>query len=166
MACALTQGYALDCRKNYGGIKQVWFIELANATLTEVAGIISTITLETGKFWRKYELILETAEATATGTFSREMGTGSYAHSLSFPINKMTTSVRDEIKLLATNRLLVVVEDNNGTKLLYGRENGMMLETSTNKTGVKYADRNGFELAFGGTEKEAQIEVSAAIVTS
>lgn len=166
MACALTQGYALDCRKNYGGVKQVWFIELANATLTEVAGIISTITLETGKFWRKYELILETAEATATGTFSREMGTASFAHSVTFPINKMTTSVRDEIKLLAQNRLLIVVEDNNGTKLMYGRTNGMMLETLAAKTGVKYADRNGFELSFTGVEKDTEIEVSAAIVTS
>jgi len=166
MACALTQGYALDCRKSYGGIKQVWFIELANATLTKTGSLVTAITLESGKFWKKYELVVETAEATATGTHSREMGTSSYADSLTFPINKRNTSVRDELLFLAQNRLLIVEEDNNGTKWVHGLTNGMMLETDAHKSGIKYADRNGFELTFTGIEKEPPCEVSAAIVTS
>ena len=141
-------------------------IEFSNATFTEVAGVISTITLESGKFWRAYELEVQTAEANSTGTHSREMGTSFYKHEVKFPINKMTTAVRDEIKLLAQNKLFIVLEDNNGTKWLYGRNNGMMLVSDANKTGVKYGDRNGRELAFESEEFEDAIAVSAAIVTS
>jgi hypothetical protein len=166
MPCALTQGYALDCRKSYGGIKQVWFLELENATLTEASGIVTAISLVATKFWKKYELTLETADGNATGTHSREMGTSTYAHTLSFPINKLTTSVRNELLILAQNRLLVVFEDNNGNKWLLGKENGLMLESDAHKTGVKYGDRSGIELSFSGVEKAPQVEVTATIVTS
>jgi len=166
MPCALTQGYALDCRKSVGGVKNVWLIELANATLTEASGVISAITLAATKFWRKYEVEVQTASGDSNGTHNREMGTSFYTHEVKFPINKLSTSVRDEIKLIAQNRLLIVVEDNNGTKWLYGRNNGMMLVTDANKTGVKYGDRNGRELAFSADEFEDAIAVTASIVTS
>lgn len=166
MACALTQGYTIGCRNSRGGVKNVWVIEKDNATLTEATGVISTITLETGKFWRKYEVEVQTADSNSNGTHNREMGTSFYDHEVKFPINKLTTAVRDEIKLLAQNRLFFVVEDNNGTKWLYGRENGLMLATDANKTGVKYGDRNGRELVFNGQEFEDAIAVTASIVTS
>ena len=166
MPCALTQGYALDCRKSAGGIKNVWLIEIANATLTEASGVITTIVLAATKFWRKYEVVVQTADGNSNGTHSREMGTSFYTHEVKFPINKLTTSVRDEIKLIAQNQLLIVVEDNNGTKWLFGRANGLMLTADANKTGVKYGDRNGRELAFASDEFEDAIAVTAAIVTS
>lgn len=167
MPCALTQGYALDCRKSYGGIKTLWVIELANATLTVSAGnVVTAVVLLATKFWQKYELVLETAESAATGTHSREMGTSSFAHTVKFPINQRTTSVRNELLLLSQNRLLIVEEDNNGVRWLHGRLNGMMLDSETHKSGTKYSDRNGSELSFSGVEKEQPLEVSAAIVTS
>ena len=166
MPCALTQGYTLDCRKSVGGVKSVWLIEQANATFTEVAGAVSAITLLTGKFFRKYEVEVQTAEATSNGTFNREMGTGFFAHEIKFPINKLTTAVRDEMKLLAQNRLCIVVQDNNGTNWLYGKDNGLMLSASANKTGTKFGDRNGRELTFMGEEFEDAIAVTATILTS
>lgn len=166
MACALTQGYAIGCRNSRGGVKNVWIIEKANATLTETTGVIATIALEASKFWKKYEVEVQTADGNSNGTHSREMGTSFYSHEVKFPINKLTTAVRDEMKLLAQNLLFFVVEDNNGTKWLYGRENGLMLATDANKTGVKYGDRNGRELVFTGDEAEDAIAVTAAMVTS
>lgn len=164
--CNLTQGYTIGCRKSVGGVKNVWLIEKANATLTEASGVISTIVLAATKFWRAYEVEVQTAEANANGTHNREMGTSFYTHEVKFPINKLSTAVRDEMKLIAQNRILIVVEDNNGVKWLYGRQNGMMLATDANKTGVKYGDRNGRELVFTADEFEDAIAVTAAIVTS
>jgi hypothetical protein len=53
MACALTQGYALDCRDSLGGITEVYFIEFKNVSaVTEASGVVSAITKGAGKVFR------------------------------------------------------------------------------------------------------------------
>ena len=102
MSCALTQGYTLDCRLNYGGVAKVFIMEYDNATaITEASGVITAITKATSKLFREYKLIAHTAEADEAGTVNRENGTSMIKQSVKFPINKMTTSVRNEILLLA-----------------------------------------------------------------
>jgi len=61
MACALTQGYTLDCKDSLGGIKAVWFISSANvSSVTEASGVVSAITKASGKVFYKYELVKNT----------------------------------------------------------------------------------------------------------
>lgn len=167
MACALTQGYNLDCRDSFGGVKEVYFMAIDDATVvTATAGSISTLTKATGKRFYKYKLIAHTGEADSALTGNRENGSTTVKQSVKFPINKMTVAVRNEILLLAQNRLLIVVVDENGTGWLYGKEYGMMLETAASKTGKALADRNGYELAFGSDEKALEYAVDPAIVTA
>lgn len=162
MPCALTQGYNLDCRFNYGGVKEIYVIEYENvSTITEVAGVITVITKVATKTFKKYNLIAHTAEADEAFAANREMGTLTNKQSIKFPINKMTTAVRNELLLLAQNRLMFVFVDENGTGWMYGRDYGLMLETAAIKTGKALADRNGYELAFGGDEKNPAYEVNA-----
>ena len=162
MPCALTQGYNLDCRMNYGGVKELYVIEFENVSaITETAGVISAITKVATKTFKKYNLIAHTAEADEAFAASREMGTLSNKQTIKFPINKMTTAVRNELMLLAQNRLIFVFVDENGTGWMYGRDYGLMLETSANKTGKALADRNGYELQFGGDEKNLAYEVNS-----
>lgn len=163
MACALTQAYNLDCRDSYGGIKEVYIMELANASsITAAAGVITAIAKVATKLFYDYQLVAHTAEGDENLTPSRENGTLSVTQSLKFPINKMTVAVRNELLLLAKNRLLIVIVDNNGTGWLYGKEYGMMLAPTSFKTGKVLGDRNGYELAFEGTEKEPAMQVDAA----
>lgn len=163
MACALTQAYNLDCRDGYGGISSVFIMEHANASaITAAAGVVTGITKESTKVFYEYKLVHQTGEGDETLNTSREMGTLSVTQSLKFPINKMTVAVRNEILLLAKNRLLIVIVDENGTGWLYGKDKGMMLAPSTSKTGKMLADRNGYELVFEGTEKELAYQVDAA----
>ncbi len=55
MACALTQGYTLDCRDSLGGITEVYFIEAGNvSSITEASGVVSAIVKGSGKVFRKY----------------------------------------------------------------------------------------------------------------
>ena len=117
MPCALTQGYNLDCRSSYGGVKEVYVIEFENVTATTVSagGVVTAITKASTKTFKKYNLILQTGEVTEDMTGNRENGTLSIAQTVKFPINKMTTSVRNELVLLAQNRLIFVIVDNNGT---------------------------------------------------
>lgn len=162
MPCALTQGYNLDCRLNYGGVKEIYVIEYENVSaITEAAGVISAITKVATKTFKKYNLIAHTAEAEEAFAGNREMGTLSNKQTIKFPINKMTTAVRNELVLLAQNRLIFVFVDENGTGWMYGRDYGLMMTNSSNKTGKVLADRNGYELTFEGDEKNLAYEVNS-----
>ena len=58
MACALTQGYVLDCKDSLGGITEVLFIAKQDVTATtEASGVITAITKAAGKRFYKYELV-------------------------------------------------------------------------------------------------------------
>jgi len=58
MPCALSQGYNLDCRFNFGGVREIYVIEFENVTaITESAGVISAITKASTKTFKKYNLI-------------------------------------------------------------------------------------------------------------
>jgi hypothetical protein len=163
MACALTQGYNLDCRDGFGGVKTVYIMELANAsTITAAAGVVTGITKVATKVFYEYKLIAHTGEGDEAINPNRENGTSPVTQGVKFPINKMAVAVRNEILLLAKNRLLIVIEDNNGIGWLYGKDFGMMLAPSTAKTGKALGDRNGYELSFEGTEKELAYQVDAA----
>lgn len=162
MPCSLTQGYNLDCRFNFGGIKEIYVIEFENVSaITEVAGVITVITKVATKTFKKYNLIAHTAEADEAYAGNREMGTLANKQTIKFPINKMTTSVRNELMLLAQNRLIFVYVDENGTGWMYGREYGLMMDSFSAKTGKLLADRNGYELSFSGDEKNMAYEVNA-----
>ena len=160
MACSLTQNYLLDCRLNYGGMKEVYIIEFDNVTaITQTSGVVTGITKASGKTFKKYALIAHTGEGDEALTASREMGTLSNKQTIKFPINKMTTAVRNELFLLAQNRLIFVFVDENSTNWIYGSDYGLTLTTASAKTGKVLADRNGYELTFEGDEKNLAYEV-------
>lgn len=167
MPCVLTQGYNLDCRDSFGGVKAIYFIERANVTVvTETAGTVTLITKVATKVFYKYNIEAYLGDGNETVTANRANSTVMVKQVVNFPINKMTVSVRNEILLLAQNRLLVVVEDNNGSAYLYGKEFGMMLTTTSAKTGVAGGDRNGYELSFESDEKALAPFLSSGVVTS
>lgn len=167
MACDLTQGYNLDCRNNYGGLKETYVIQLENIdTITITAGVITAISKVTAKVFFKYKLIAHTGESEDTYTSNAESGTSSVKQSIKFPISKMTTAVRNELILLGQNRLVWVAVDNNGKGWLYGYEFGMIMTNAAAKSGKALADKNGYDLTFEGTEKTFAYEVDAATLAT
>lgn len=167
MACALTQGYSFDCRDSIGGLANLWIIEFDNVSgITETSGTVTAIAKANGGRFYKYNLTKNTAEATETFTDSRENGTSFYAQSISFVLNKMQVSLRNEISLIAQNRLLAIVEDKNGNYWLYGRTNGLMREGGTAKSGINPGDRNGYEITLTGEEKNMAYAVSSGIIAA
>jgi hypothetical protein len=165
MACALTQGYTLDCRESLGGIKAVWLIAHANvSSVTEASGIVSAITKAAGKVFYKYELVKNTGALTETITASVENGTVFYAQELSIVLNKLQANTRNEILLLAKNTLMAVVQDANDKYGLLGRYSGLDVTGGTSATGTAQGDRNGYSLTFTGGEKELSPEVNSGII--
>jgi hypothetical protein len=165
--CALTQGYVLDCREGIGGLKEVYIIELGNiSAITESSGVVTAITKRTGKRFWKYSLVRETSNATETITGNEQNGTLFYAQTVQIILNKRQASVRNEVMLLAKNNLVIVGVENSGKAFLYGREQGLILNTGTAETGTAWGDRNGYTLPFAGNEKELAPEVEASVLAT
>lgn len=167
MACALTQDFTLDCRDAVGGLKEVYFIELDNvSSYTESSGTISAITKASGKVFRKWSLVTDTSSITETITGSRANGSIFYAQAMQIIVNKMRVAVRNEIKLMAQNRLVAVAVTMEGTAFLLGKENGLMLEGGSGASGTAMGDRNGYQLDFAGMEKEPMFVVASAVIST
>lgn len=165
MACALTQGYSLGCRDSAGGIKDVHLIEFDNVSgITQSAGTATVISkANNARFW-KYILKRSTGEWMEEYNDSSENGTSFNKQTLSLVINKMETSVSQEIKLLAQNRLLAVVQDRNGKYWLLGETNGLERDGGKAGSGKAFGDRNGYELTFTTEQVLPAIEVSSGII--
>lgn len=165
--CALTQDYSFGCDTGVGGTKELYLIELENvASFTESSGTLTAITKVTGKLFRKYQLVLETANFEEDITGNRQNGTLFYAQKATIVLNKQQVSVRNEIMLLATNRLIAVYLDNNGTYRLFGRQFGLMLLTGTATTGTAWGDRNGYTLNFTGAELQLAPFVDPTVIST
>lgn len=161
MACALTQGYTLDCADSYGGIKEIYLASVDDVTVAITAGVTTTVTKATGKRFYKYALTHQTSEVTESKTTNRETGGSSVAQTIKIIINKLSVSVRNELELVGKNRLYVVAVDNNGTGWLYGYNTGLIMTVADAKSGVKLADRNGYEITFAGDVKELAVKVDS-----
>lgn len=165
MACALTQGYTLDCRDSLGGITEVYFIESGNvSSITEASGVVTAIVKGSGKVFRKYELVPGTSALTENINGNVQNGTVFYAQELSIVLNKLQANTRNEILLLAQNNLKVVVGDNNGKYWYLGKVHSLQLTGGSGATGTAQGDRSGYTLTFTGSEGALAPEVSSGII--
>ena len=115
MSCSLTTGYALGCRDSVGGIKAI-YVQAFNATgsvNTNGSGTVTGFTGYSASGFFEYDLTKATSSLTETLTASTENGTLFYAPEVTFTINKLQVAVRNELRLLARNRTIVIVQDNN-----------------------------------------------------
>jgi hypothetical protein len=165
MACALTAGYTPDCKDSVGGSSEVYVIEKDNATLALTANVVTTITNDASKRWWKYTLPKDVASATETINANATNGTLFYGQEVKFSLNKMLTATRNELHLLAQNRLWIIVKDNNGKYWFYGYQNGMDISAGTVGTGAAKGDRNGYsDITFVSDEPQMAYEVNTALI--
>jgi hypothetical protein len=168
MACAITSGYAIDCRDSVGGIDAVYFAEFGNITsIADSSGTVTGITKATGKRFYKFEVPTKsTATATSNPQPSTENGTLFFEQSVVLPINKRDATTRNIVTTLAKNKLIAVTKDKDGTYRMYGKEYGLYLDPSTGGTGAAAGDPNGYALTFTGVEKEDFFVVSPSVAAA
>lgn len=166
MACALTQGFVLDCKESVGGIKSVRFVEFDNvASIAYAAGVATLTMVASKKFW-KYAQVRETSSFTETITANVQNGTIFYSQELTVILNKLAAATRNEILLLAKNRLMAIVEDMNGSYWLLGAKNGLDITGGNSATGTASGDRNGYTLTFVAQEADPMWSISGAVINS
>jgi len=164
MPCALTSNYLIDCKDSLGGLTEVYFMELGNLTsYTEASGVITALVKAAGKKFYKYELVRGTSMFVENINASIENGSVFYQQELTIILNKLQVATRNEILLLAKNRLVSVAKDNNGKYWILGITKGVDISAGTSGSGTAEGDRSGYTLTFTGKEAALSQEVGNAI---
>ena len=163
MACLLTSGRALPCKKSVGGLKAVYFADYGTlGTTTIAAGEITAIsgTPDFFKFDIKGNSSLET-----TINSSRENGTTFYTQTLNLTLPVLDKATREQRKLLATARPHVAIEDYNGNFFLVGLEHGAEVNGGSIVSGSGMSELSGFTLTLEGQETDPAFFVTSTVIT-
>ena len=167
--CIIINGNEFDCADAVGGVAEIYITEFANvpqANITATSGTITAMTCSSGKKFWTFQVEKENAQFTQTGQRSVENGTLFYDQSATLTLKKMTAAKRNALHILAKNRLMVIVKDNNGTYQLLGQVNGADLTGNEGTTGKAFGDMSGYTLTITGKEKDPANFVTASLLTT
>ena len=165
MACNLTQGFTLDCKDAVGGIKSIHLIDWASTGFTVSGGEVTATTVASGDVYT-YELPKGVGSMTTTTNVSQENGTVFNQTDIVARLRKLSTTKRNELKLLAQNRVFCIVKDNNDNYWLAGNEYGCDITAMTSESGTAMGDVQGYNFTLSAIEAESPYLVQAAVATS
>lgn len=154
MACELTAGFALDCREGVGGIKAIYLQQLADfqtgvtvdATSGEVDG------LPTASIYQ-FSLPKHTGSFTEEVQSSVENGTIFYTQTVTATFFQLSAARRKQLEIIAKNRLVCFVLDNNNNIWMVGKVDGAEVTAMSTATGTAKGDLNGYTITFTAEEK-------------
>ena len=154
MACDLTLGRKEPCKDVVGGIKNIYFVDFGDLTLTFDSApdvdVVSSVGTSVENF--KYE-VKGNSSLEQTVNASRENGTVFYEQTLNLTLHKLTKEDNKELKLMAYGRPHVVIEDYNKNLMIMGLEHGADVSGGTIVTGAAMGDLSGYTLTLTGMEK-------------
>ena len=165
-SCALTTGFDLDCRDAIGGVKSVRLASLEDYTAmaaTVAAGAITGFNTAALEFF-KYDQLKETSSLTETINGSSQNGTVFFTPEVVVVLSKLDVAKRNQIKLLAQQRLVAIVEGNDSSYWVVGYANGLELNAGTSATGTAFADLSGYSLTLSGLEADTMLSIAQAEV--
>lgn len=165
MACLLTQGFTLDCKDAVGGIKSIHLISWSASKFTAASGEVTATTVASGSVFT-YELPKATVSMTATTNVSVENGTTFTQTDVAFKLRRLSTTKRNEMKLLAQGRCYCIVKNNNDEYFLVGNEYGCDVTAMVANTGTAMGDSNGYEVTLSAIEAEAPYKLQSSVVTA
>ncbi len=92
MACALTQGFALDCMDSMGGLKDFLVTPYVSAQATVTAGEITAIANSGSVTYYRYEIDNEEAGFETATTTDRNTGTTISETTLTLLLKKLSST--------------------------------------------------------------------------
>jgi len=165
MACALTQGRAIDCRNSTGGVEEILIANFGDITIdTVAAGVITALTQAGATSFYRYSLEKENGSLVETHTGSLENGTNVYDSVLDFNTKNLTASESEELTLLDQARLFVIVKDMNGSYWTVGAYHAADKLSGTSVTGAAFGDLNGFTYSISSKESVRMLEVDSTVI--
>lgn len=166
MACALIGGFTSDCRDSVGGIREIkvraYPTDAVIASNFVVTSGIVAITSPGTTGWYTYFMEDETGSISDAANVNRQQGTVFYQQEAKIVINKLTARLRNELQVIAKNRLLIAVRDWNDNYWLVGRDSGAVMSAGSLVTGTARGDRSGSEMTFIAKEVNPINNMSSA----
>ena len=146
-------GIGFDCNANLAGIKEVYITYFNNATpaINLTAHTVSAVTLSDNAKWYTYEFARNTGSLNSTLTKDDANGTRYYTNTLTLVFNKLTTNKHLEVMALAAEKLIALVEDNNGKVWVVGADSYISGVSEEVGTGTSADDRSGYNVTIEGT---------------
>ena len=168
MPCTLTTGFSIDCRDSIGGIEEVLISEFDNVdSYTITGGEVTALSQVVATNFFRYSLEKENGDFVTTENGSIENGTTFWETVLNFTMKKMQAATSEELRLLALNRLVIIVKDNNAKYWAMGLTNAAdkVGVTNTAASGQAFGDLNGYTLGFTSKENIPLPEVQSAVIS-
>lgn len=158
MACDITKGKALlECKDAVSGLKAIYLANYgdfdfvpgatAGANTQEIVSITGT-----DDFF-KYELKNSGNTFAQDINSSRDNGTTFFNQVLNFVLTKLSAEMEFQIKMMAWGRPQIVVEANNGTFFLMGKDHGCEVAGRSEIQGTMDS-LNGYTMTATAMEKD------------
>lgn len=168
MACALTTGFALGCKDQYGGIAYVCLAAWSSVVATGLAFDSSTGEVEdlpTGLALFSYAVDDLAGNFGDIGS-AEENGAFVYNPELVFRLRGMTAAMRKEFELLIKNRVVAFVVPHRGSgydKKIFaiGLYRGLQVTSGGFEHGAGLADFSGLNVTLSGQQAQASRLVEA-----
>jgi hypothetical protein len=155
MACELTAGFTLQCKDGIGGIKAIFLVQredyLSGGVVSIDAGTQEVDGLPTMSVYQ-YTLPKHTGSFTEEVASSVENGTIFYTQTVTATFHKLSAARRKQLNIVAQNRLVVFVQDNNDNIWLVGKVDGAEVTAMSTATGTAKGDLNGYTITFTAEE--------------
>ena len=168
MACTqVLSGLARDCDSNRGGIVAVYIANFADVTaITVTSGVVSGITMDTGKKFKEYAFPKNTGNLTSTYTIDPASGVRYVTSDLLLQFNRMETTKRTEITALALSDLRVICKDANGVYWLLGYDEPVNASAGDGQTGTARGDANRYTITLQDESLQMPYEVDDSIIAA
>lgn len=161
------QGVAFDCNANLAGIRKVYLTYYEDATPATPdfsAHTISAITLS-GVDWYEYSFARNSSSLNSTLTKDDANGTRYYTNTITLVFNKLTAKKHLEAMALAAEKLVALVEDNNGKIWYLGYDSYITGVSEEVGTGASADDRNGYNVTIEGTSAYLPFQFTGTMPT-
>lgn len=162
---AIAQAYSKQCRDAQGGVLKFYITEHANiSSYTEASGVLTAITMVSGKKFWLYEQETESANYTDNPTPSSVNGTNFFEQTFNAVLLKRSAAISYSLRALSQQNVCIIAVEQTGTMFILGIKNGMVMNPSVGTSGTAMGDRNGYELAWLGKEPHSSYTISQAIL--
>lgn len=157
-------GIARDCLTNRGGIKYILLADYNDVSAVTVAsGVVTGITMVTGKKFYRYDLRKEVGSLTSTPTLDASNGVAFVTSVIAGRLARMNASKRIEMNSLLLGNLAAIVVDNNDERWYVGLDEPVEMSGGESGTGTAYTDGNGYGFELTHVSNEFPPTISSTV---
>lgn len=171
MACNTVTLNGIDgrCDTSAGGIKRVLIAlrdDVVGVTYNddESDGMISAITLASGKYFKQWLFRKNTGNYTTALSSDPAIGTQAVTTDLNLQFTKAEAKKRLEIQAAINAAAVVIIEDMYGQYIYLGLDNEVSVTSVNQQSGTSITDLNGFTLTLQDVSLELPRFIDPTIV--